>query len=129
MLTQSFTMRHQKPLIVLITFFEMHLMELFPGRFWKFMQVHQTLCSHFDIGVKLVSILNNIFNNFILGEFVGDYKGHQGNGELLEMTGFTIVSVTSELKITDIKVFFKPEKFLEALQGDKVKETDETLRA
>lgn len=38
------------------------------------------------------------------GEFVGDYKGNKGEGQLLEMTGFACVSVTEELKITQIKV-------------------------
>lgn len=36
------------------------------------------------------------------------------------MTGFAQVIVTSELKITDIKIFYNPEAFLKALQGDKV---------
>lgn len=38
------------------------------------------------------------------GEFVGDYKGNKGQGQLLEMTGLACVSVTEELKITQIKV-------------------------
>lgn len=35
------------------------------------------------------------------------------------MTGFAMVSVTENLKITDIKVFYKPENFLRRLQGQK----------
>lgn len=53
-----------------------------------------------------------------LGEFVGEYKGNQGRGQLLNMTGFAHVIVTNELKITDIKIFYNPEAFLKALQGD-----------
>jgi hypothetical protein len=35
------------------------------------------------------------------------------------MTGLAYVSVTEELKITDIKIFYKPENFLKALESEK----------
>jgi hypothetical protein len=51
------------------------------------------------------------------GEFVGDYKGNKGEGQLVEMTGFILLSVTEEFKITGIKVYYNPEDFLKTLQG------------
>jgi hypothetical protein len=59
------------------------------------------------------------------GEFTGEYKGNKGQGELIQMTGFARVTVTEALKITDIKVFYKPENFLAALQGKSVQESNE----
>lgn len=52
------------------------------------------------------------------GEFTGDYNGNKGEEQLVDMTGFASVSVTSALKITSIKVFFHPEKFLRSLRGE-----------
>lgn len=54
------------------------------------------------------------------GEFTGYYEGNKGHGELVEMTGFVAVKVTEELKITDLKVFYKPEGFLRDLKGQEV---------
>jgi hypothetical protein len=56
------------------------------------------------------------------GEFVGDYKGNQGEGQLLEMTGYIVLSVNEEFKITEMKVYYKPEDFLRALRGESVEE-------
>lgn len=56
------------------------------------------------------------------GEFTGEYKGNKGDGELIEMTGFAMVSVTESLKITDLKVFYKPEDFLRRLSGQEILE-------
>ncbi|CAD5113724.1 DgyrCDS2889 [Dimorphilus gyrociliatus] len=50
--------------------------------------------------------------------FVGEFEGKQGNGELLEMFGFSIIEVQEDLKILKIEVYFKPELFLKALRGD-----------
>lgn len=69
-------------------------------------------CDQFDYENVITEILN------VLGEFVGEYKGNQGRGQFLNMTGFAHVVVTNELKITDIKIFYNPEAFLKALQGD-----------
>jgi len=52
------------------------------------------------------------------GEFTGEYKDNRGEGQLLEMTGFAMVNVTLDLKITAIKVYYKPEAFIKALRGD-----------
>lgn len=56
------------------------------------------------------------------GEFTGIYKDNIGKGEVVEMRGFAAVSVTPELKITAIKVFYKPENFLRALQGKSIED-------
>lgn len=53
-------------------------------------------------------------------EFTGEYEGNQGQGQLLEMEGFGCVNVTEKLKITQIRIFYKPESFLEALKGKPV---------
>lgn len=44
------------------------------------------------------------------------------------MTGFAMVSVTENLKITDIKVFYKPENFLRRLQGQETVEDESLLQ-
>lgn len=54
------------------------------------------------------------------GEFTGKYDGKKGHGQLIEMIGFVFVSVTDELKITNVRVFYKPEDFLRALKGQDV---------
>jgi hypothetical protein len=54
------------------------------------------------------------------GEFTGIYKDNIGEGQIVEMRGYAAVSVTPDLKITSIKVFYKPENFLRALQGKKI---------
>lgn len=51
------------------------------------------------------------------GAFTGEYKGRKGNGEVIEMYGFTIANVTDDLKITKLEVYFDPEGFLQALEG------------
>lgn len=51
------------------------------------------------------------------GEFTGSYKGIKGADQLVEMTGYALVNVTSDLKITKIKNFYRPENFLRALRG------------
>lgn len=79
------------------------LKELFRGKFWKFL-------------LKLAIV----FSWLHWGEFTGEYKGNQGKGGVVELSGFVTVSVTEGLKITDIKVFTKPEKFLQTLRGEKM---------
>eukprot|EP00475_Leptophrys_vorax_P030049 TRINITY_DN446_c0_g1_i1.p1 TRINITY_DN446_c0_g1~~TRINITY_DN446_c0_g1_i1.p1 ORF type:complete len:279 (+),score=80.95 TRINITY_DN446_c0_g1_i1:1432-2268(+) len=51
------------------------------------------------------------------GIFTGTYKGRQGNGELMEMYGFALVTVDDNLKICGIEIFYKPEEFLQAMEG------------
>lgn len=55
--------------------------------------------------------------------FTGVYKcpqtgvDHHGEGELVEMFGLGRVTVDANLKICKIEIFYKPDEFLEVLQG------------
>ena len=51
--------------------------------------------------------------------FNGSYRGHKGQGQTVEMYGYCVVSVNDKLKIQDIEVYYKPEEFLEVLEGKK----------
>jgi hypothetical protein len=51
------------------------------------------------------------------GEFLGEYKNNKGNGEVIEMYGFCCVTVNDKLKVQNIEVYYKPEEFLEVLEG------------
>lgn len=50
--------------------------------------------------------------------FTGAYRGRPGDGKLYEMFGMASTSVDENLRITDIEVYYKPEDFLQALQGE-----------
>ena len=50
--------------------------------------------------------------------FDGVYRGREGDKKLYEMYGLAAVSVDNNLKVQNIEVFFKPDKFLRALQGE-----------
>lgn len=52
------------------------------------------------------------------GEFNGVYKERKGDGKTYEMFGFCQVVVNEDLKVQSIEVYYKPEEFLKALQGD-----------
>ncbi|CAG0888337.1 unnamed protein product [Cyprideis torosa] len=49
--------------------------------------------------------------------FDGSYKGLQGKGELIEMTGFGVVMVNDSLKVQSIEIYYDPNPFLEVLTG------------
>ena len=51
------------------------------------------------------------------GAFSGEYKGVKGDGQKIELYGFTIATVNSDLKILKLEVYLKFEGFLRALQG------------
>ena len=51
------------------------------------------------------------------GIFNGQYKERQGQGEMVELYGVTIVTVSEEMKITKIEVYAKFDDFLKVLQG------------
>ena len=51
------------------------------------------------------------------GEFTGQYRGHQGNGELIELYGMLRVTVNNDLKIQKIEAFFDGQSFLGAIEG------------
>jgi len=49
--------------------------------------------------------------------FTGTYKGNEGNGQLLELTGFGTTVVSPELKLRDVEIFYNPDEFLLTLEG------------
>ena len=51
------------------------------------------------------------------GVFNGVYRERIGDNEKYEMFGFCEVTVTEQLKIQSIEVYYKPEEFLKALEG------------
>lgn len=52
------------------------------------------------------------------GEFNGEFEGRQGDGETYEMYGFGTVKVNDDLKIQDIRIYYKPDEFIRALKGE-----------
>jgi hypothetical protein len=46
------------------------------------------------------------------GRYEGEYKGHQPTGELLELTGVTIATVSDELRILELEHFYDNNKLL-----------------
>eukprot|EP00755_Sulcionema_specki_P011643 Sspe_Gene.7883::Locus_2677_Transcript_1_1_Confidence_1.000_Length_2861::g.7883::m.7883 len=48
--------------------------------------------------------------------FSGEYRGHKGSGKLVELFGFGVVSLDESLKICDLEIYYKPEKFLDSLE-------------
>lgn len=51
------------------------------------------------------------------GEFTGQFRGFQGNGELVELYGMLRVTVNSDLKIQKIEAYFDGKSFLETMEG------------
>ena len=51
------------------------------------------------------------------GKFTGTYKECKGNGEIIEMPGFTVGTVNDDLKLTRVENYYKPEDFLKCLEG------------
>ena len=52
------------------------------------------------------------------GTFNGEYNGRKGQGENIELYGFTIVVLSNEGKIVELEVYAKMDPFLRGLQGD-----------
>ena len=50
--------------------------------------------------------------------FAGDYKGHHGNGQVINMTGFGLITLSDAMKVTDLQIFFDPDPFLKVLKGE-----------
>ena len=38
--------------------------------------------------------------------FAGDYKGHNGNGQMINMTGFGLITLSDAMKVTNLQIFF-----------------------
>ena len=51
------------------------------------------------------------------GVFNGEYDGRKGQGETIEMTGFTIATLSANNKISKLEVYTKFDEFLKALKG------------
>jgi hypothetical protein len=49
-------------------------------------------------------------------DFSGSYKGRNGDNSRVNMFGFALVKLDENGKIYDIKIFYKPDEFLEALE-------------
>lgn len=51
-------------------------------------------------------------------EFVGEYEGHHGDGDTLELTGFCYAKLEN-MKINSLEIFYNPDLFIEVLKGKK----------
>jgi len=49
--------------------------------------------------------------------FTGSYEGNKGQGELVESFGFGVATVSDQLKLLDIEIYYRPERMLEVLEG------------
>ena len=47
----------------------------------------------------------------------GTYKGKKGNDSVVNMCGFASASLDENLKICDLKIYYKPEEFLQVLES------------
>ena len=52
------------------------------------------------------------------GTFNGEYNGRKGQGENIELYGFTVATLSDEGKIVNLEVYAKMDPFLQALQGE-----------
>lgn len=59
--------------------------------------------------------------------FSGEYEGHKGNGDTINMTGFGVITLNEEKKAKKIEIYYDPDGFLEVLRGQK-ECTDGTVR-
>lgn len=50
-------------------------------------------------------------------KFEGIYREREGDGKRYEMYGFGVLDLTSDLKIKEIEIYYKPDEFLKALNG------------
>lgn len=51
------------------------------------------------------------------GVFNGEYNGRKGQNEIIELYGFTIVTLSDSMKIIKLEVFSKFDEFLQVLKG------------
>jgi len=51
--------------------------------------------------------------------FTGTYKGNKGKGELVNMYGFATATVSSDLKLETVNIYYDAQEFLEVLEGKK----------
>lgn len=51
------------------------------------------------------------------GRYTGSFRGKQGDGEMINMYGFAVATTDDNGKICTIQIYYKPEEFLMALEG------------
>ena len=51
------------------------------------------------------------------GVFNGEYNGRKGQNEIIELYGFTIVTLSDSMKVIKLEVFSKFDEFLQVLKG------------
>ena len=49
--------------------------------------------------------------------FSGEFEGHKGDGETINITGFGVVTVNEDTKAKKIEIYYNPDGFLETLKG------------
>lgn len=97
--------------------------DLYDSQSNTFESSHATFCKAFTEGFpwEVLEVFSGppkvAFTWRHWGVFNGEYKGRVGNKESIELYGFAIATVTEDLKIKKVEVFYKPEGFLKALEG------------
>lgn len=56
-------------------------------------------------------------------QFNGTYKRRAGDGIVYEMYGLGTATLNESGKITDLEMYYKPNEFLKAMQGDATPES------
>lgn len=51
--------------------------------------------------------------------FSGEFEGHKGSGETINMTGFGVVTLNESNKMTKLEIYFDPDSFINVLRGKK----------
>jgi len=77
---------------------------VFPAFAWEILKVHTgPPVVHFE------------WRHF--GRFTGIYKNHRGNGEMIDLRGHGIATVSDKLQLMDTQFFYDQETFLKVLEG------------
>lgn len=50
--------------------------------------------------------------------FDGSFQDREGDQKTYDLYGFGVIDVTSELKVKEIQIFYKPDEFMKALHGN-----------
>lgn len=88
----------------------------FPNGFpWELIEVISSPRNFADISSSLPRI---IFSWRHWARFTGTYRGRDGDGKTYELYGIAAVTLCEAGKITSIELYYKPEEFLRALQGE-----------
>ena len=79
--------------------FEVRLLKALHGKFLRCFQIHQRSLS-------------------LGGPFKGEFNGRKGQGENIELYGFTVATLSDNGKIVNVEAYAKMDPFLQALQGE-----------